>query len=314
MALHLVPRSLQYVMAVAEHGSIQAASRGIGLAASAIDRQIKLLEDRLGAQLFDRVSTGMSLTPVGEMLVLLGQRWQADENRIWSDVKQMQGLDVGHFKLVAMDSLMNGIVPDFLGRIADKYPRVRVDADVATPDDAADALSEGRSDIALAFNLRPRRDIHVVWSSPLPLHCVVATHHPLAQERSVNLSQVTKHAIVVQSRVLAIRRMLEARYSWIFSEGLPPIATNSLQLLKQLVVAGRHVALTSVLDVGPEILAGQLVAIPVVGQKIVPQNISVALSAQRVLPRVASTLAQDLATEVQTMLHDIEKTMASRQL
>ncbi|WP_323767524.1 LysR family transcriptional regulator [Marinovum sp.] len=306
MALHLVPRGLQYVLAVAEHGSIQAASRDIDIAASAIDRQIKLIEDRLGVPLFDRLPVGMKLTPVGEAMVLLARRWQADENRIWSDVKQMQGLDVGHFRLVAMDSLMNGIVPDFLGRVSERYPRVRVDVDVATPDDAAEALSEGQSDIALAFNLRPRRDIHVAWSTSLPLHCVAAPDHPLARERTVSLRQVTAHAIVIQSRVLAIRRMLEARYSWIFSEDLPPVATNSLQLLKHLVVAGRHVALTSVLDVAPELLAGELVAIPVKGQKIIPQNISVAHSAQRVLPRVAGMLAQDLAAEVQDLLRKIE--------
>jgi len=306
MALHLVPRGLQYVLAVADHGSIQAASRDIDIAASAIDRQIKLIEDRLGVPLFDRVPIGMKLTPVGEALVLLARRWQSDENRLWSDVKQMQGLDVGHFRLVAMDSLMNGIVPDFLGRVSDRYPRVRVDVDVATPDDAAAALSEGHSDIALVFNLRPRRDIHVAWSTSLPLHCVCAPDHPLAKERTVSLKQVTAHAIVIQSRVLAIRRMLEARYSWIFSEDLPPVATNSLQLLKQLVVAGRHVALTSVLDVAPELLAGGLVAIPVKGPKIIPQTISVAHSAQRVLPRVASMLAASLATDVQALLREIE--------
>jgi DNA-binding transcriptional LysR family regulator len=306
MALHLVPRGLQYVIAVAEQGSIQAASRDINIAASAIDRQIKLIEDRMGVPLFDRVPVGMKLTPVGEALVLLARRWQSDENRIWSDVRKMQGLDVGHFRLVAMDSLMNGIVPDFLGRVSENYPRVRVDVDVATPDDAAEALNGGLSDIALIFNLRPRRDIHVIWSKPLPLHCVAAPDHPLAKEPVVSLAQVTAHAIVIQSRVLSIRRMLEAQYSWIFSDDLPPIATNSLQLLKQLVLAGRHVALTSVLDVAPELIAGKLVAIPVKGQKIIPQSISVAHSAQRALPRVANILAQDLAADVQALLRKME--------
>ena len=82
MALHLVPRSLQHVEAVSTHGSIQAASRAIGIAASAIDRQVKLLEARLKVQLFDRTATGMSLSPAGEMLVVLARRWNVDENRI----------------------------------------------------------------------------------------------------------------------------------------------------------------------------------------------------------------------------------------
>ena len=73
MALHLVPRSLVYVEAVAEHCSVQGASRAIGIAASAIDRQIVLVEERLGVQLFDRMTTGMALTPAAEILVEIGR-------------------------------------------------------------------------------------------------------------------------------------------------------------------------------------------------------------------------------------------------
>ncbi|MGE4325313.1 MAG: hypothetical protein AB7E21_04290 [Pseudodonghicola sp.] len=75
------------------------------------------------------------------------------------------------------------------------------------------------------------------------------------------LTEVNGHATVVQSRALAIRRMLEARHSWIFSEGAPPVK----------------------------------------GQKIVPQSISIAISAQQVLPRVAGTLAQDLSEAMQAI-------------
>lgn len=312
MSLHLVPRSLQYAAAVADHGSIQAASRALGIAASAIDRQIKLLEGRLGAPLFDRLPTGMALTSAGEMMVLLARRWQGDEERIWSDVKRMQGLDMGHIRLAAMDSLMNGVAPQFLRRVSETYPRVRIDVEVATPDEAAAALVEGRADIALAFNLRPQRDLHMVWSAALPLHCVTAPEHPLAAETRVSLTQVSAHAMVVQSRALAIRRMLEARHGWMFTDGPLPVVTNSLQLLKQLAVAGRHAALTSVLDAAPEILDGRLTAVPVEGPQIMPQSISVAVSAQRVLPRIASLLAEALAEEVDTALREVNAALAAQ--
>ncbi|WP_161555756.1 LysR family transcriptional regulator [Mangrovicoccus ximenensis] len=307
MALHLVPRGLLYVEAVAEHGSIQAASRATGIAASAIDRQVKLLEDRLGVQLFDRQTRGMALSAAGEMFVLLAQRWRADEAQLLSDVKQMQGVDLGHIRLATMDSLVNGLVPRFLAEIAARYPRVRVDVEVATPDDAAAALEEGQCDMVLAFNLRPHRDFHVLWSAELPLCCVVAPSHPLAARGAVALKEVREHAIVVQSRALAIRRILEARHSWIFSEGPPPVVTNSLQLLKQLVTAGSHVALTSEMDAAPELLDGRAVALPVEGQKIAAQSISMAVNARRSLPRIASKVADCLAAEAQATLETLRR-------
>ena len=302
MALHLVPRGLNYVEAVAEHGSIQGASRATGIAASAIDRQIKLLEDRLGVPLFDRLSTGMTLSPVGEMFVVLTRRWKADENRIWSDVKQMQGVDLGHIRLVTMDSLVNSVLPRFLRHVADIYPRVRIDVEIGTPDDAVAALEAGNADVALAFNVRAQRDLHLMWSDELPLLYVLSPGHPLAGEKEVRLSQVRDHPIAVQSPSLAIRRMLEARHGWVFSGDRPPVVTNSLQLLKQLVVSGSHAALTSELDVAQELLDGKLVAIPVAGQNVGPQNIALAISARRALPRIATRVADLLAGDIAATL------------
>jgi len=44
MALDLVPRGLLHLLAVAEHGSVQAASWATGIFGSAIARRIVLLE------------------------------------------------------------------------------------------------------------------------------------------------------------------------------------------------------------------------------------------------------------------------------
>lgn len=305
MSLHLVPRGLLYVEAVAEHGSIQAASRGLGIAASAIDRQIILIEERLGVQLFDRIPTGMELSPAGEMLVVLSRRWRADENRVWSDVKRMQGVDLGHIRLVAMDSLANWTIPRFLSRVAADYPKVRIDVEIATPDLAVTALDEGGADIALTFNLRPQRDIHVIWTEDLPLICIVAADHPMAGRAETTLQDVRRFPLVLQSRSLAIRRILEARHVSMGSGERPPIVTNSLQLLKQLVAAGPYAALTSEVDAASEILSGRLLAIDVSEAPLAKQSISVAVSSRRALPRICRVVADALVEEMEACLDDV---------
>lgn len=305
MSLHLVPRVLNYIEAVAEHGSIQAASRAINISASAIDRQIVLLEDRLDVQLFDRDSTGMELTVAGEMFVVLSRRWRADENRIFSDVNQMQGVDMGEVRLVTMDSLVNGLIPGFLAKVARDYPRVQIDVEIATPDEALATLIEGKADLALGFNFRPARNIHVLWTTDLPLVCIAAPDHPLASSQRVRIKEVRAHPLVVQSQSLAIRRILDARYPWMFTQARPPVVTNSLQLLKQLVVSGGHVALTSKLDAAPELAGGQLVAMPIVDQAATSQTISLAVSAHRTLPKICRTISSVLEIEITSVLESI---------
>ena len=59
-------RQLEYFCAVAEEKSISAAARKLHVAQPPISRQIALLEDELGAQLFRRGNKGMLLTFTGD--------------------------------------------------------------------------------------------------------------------------------------------------------------------------------------------------------------------------------------------------------
>ena len=304
MSLHLVPRALRYVEAVAENGSIQAASRALAISASAIDRQIKLLEDRLDVQLFDRQATGMETTAVGEMFIVLARRWQADENAIWSDVKQMQGVDLGLVRMATMDSLANGPLPRLLSTIAHTFPRVQMEVEIMTPDEAVVALNDGLADLALGFNLKPARDLHMLWTADLPLVCVCSPDHPIARMSSIQIKEVRAYPLVVQSRALAIRRMLEAQHTWLFADAPPPLVTNSLQLLKQMVAAGTHVALTSELDASSELASGKLVAIPISGANIRNQSISLAVSVKRSLPRICTTVSKVLIGEMSAIVQE----------
>ena len=66
-------------------GFVQAAAREVSISASAIDRQIMMLEEDLGVPLFERLPRGMRLTAAGELLLALSQRWKADLAAAYDD-------------------------------------------------------------------------------------------------------------------------------------------------------------------------------------------------------------------------------------
>src|ERR1700745_662499 len=111
MRASLVPSALRYVDQVARSGSIQRAAKEMNIAASAINRQILLLERDLGVALFDRVARGMRLTGAGDTVVTLARRWRSDERRADADLKRLLGINQGHVRLIAMDSHANGFLP-----------------------------------------------------------------------------------------------------------------------------------------------------------------------------------------------------------
>jgi DNA-binding transcriptional LysR family regulator len=126
----------------------------------------------------------------------------------------------------------------------------------------------------------------------------------------VTLQDVADWPLAAQSRVLAIRRYLESKHSWLLAQAKPPLVTNSLQLVKSLVRSGSHVAITSELDVGPELLAGDVRFIPLKDRNASPQTISVALCTNRSLPRIAKMVADILSEQVASYLQLVRQASA----
>jgi len=303
----LHPKALRYVHAVAQSGSVQAAAREVSISASAVNRQILLLEEDLGLPLFERLPRGMRLTAAGELLLALSQRWKADLNRTLSEIKQLQGVHQGQLRLAAMDSHANGFLPEFVLAASREHPGIQLEVDIVSPDEAVEMLVKGAVDLAVAFNIKPQREVNLVWSTELPLGCAVASGHPLAGERRLALKDVAAWPLAVQSRALAIRHYLERRHGWLLEQARPPLVTNSLQLVKSLVCGGGHVALTSELDMGPEILAGTVRFVPLRDRNALPQTVGVATCAARSLPRIGRIVADLLAAQVKSYLERVRR-------
>ncbi|HET9205716.1 MAG TPA: LysR family transcriptional regulator, partial [Burkholderiaceae bacterium] len=60
---------LKYFVEVARSGSIRKAAQNLYVASSAINRQIRKLEEELGTELFDRLPSGMRLNAAGERVL-----------------------------------------------------------------------------------------------------------------------------------------------------------------------------------------------------------------------------------------------------
>lgn len=303
MPLHILPRSLHYLETVARLGSIQAASRALGIAASAIDRQIIGLEQDCQAPLFERHPRGMRLTAAGETAVLLARRWRADEDRLSDEIREMQGTHQGTVRLAAMDSLSNSVLPTLVERVAKDHPRINLSIDIMSPQQAARELDQATVDLAIAFNLVADKSRHVLWTTPLPFGCVIGKGHPLWGAPSVTLREAAKHPIAAQSHVLPVREYLNKSYGWLFDPVKPTLVTNSHQLLKQVLKQGNLMAITSQMDVVEELLSGDLSFAPIQEKGIKPQSLSVVVDSRRSLSHAARLIGEILTDIVERNLN-----------
>ena len=65
---------LEYAIAVSKHGSISRAAQYLFLSQPYLSSMIKSLEEELGYKIFERTSSGITLTPEGEMFIRSARR------------------------------------------------------------------------------------------------------------------------------------------------------------------------------------------------------------------------------------------------
>lgn len=74
MSTHITLRQFRYFVAVAESGSVAAASRMLSIAQSALTKSLLELEAELGSPLFLRSPKGMTLTPQGHRFLVSARK------------------------------------------------------------------------------------------------------------------------------------------------------------------------------------------------------------------------------------------------
>lgn len=280
MTLHLVPRSLQYLEQVAHLGSIQAASRELGISASAIHRQITMIEESLGETLFERGAKGMTLTYVGRLILDMARNWRLDSAKVQTIIQTHRGIEHGHLRIAAMDSMVNGFVFELVEKIAKDLPKVTLEIEILSPGNAVKGVINGDFDIAAVANAAPSEHLEFHWSREFPLGCIAAPAHAVATKSKIDFEELIKHPVVFQSKSLAIRNLLDAHHGWIFERAENSVVVNSIQLMKLLVMSNQYVAVTSELDAGPEISSGRLKFIPISEKDVFKQTISLVSNAQ----------------------------------
>ncbi len=186
MELH----QLRYFVAVAEQRHFTKAARELAVAQPSVSKQIRRLEDELGAPLFHRMRGNVSLTPAGEALLPLARRVLVDVAGAESEVQGLTEMRRGRLSVGATPSLSTTLVPQALARYHQSYPGIELVLHEAGSHDLVGELEHGVLDVALVI-LPMHHDI--LETTPLlreELVLAVPKSHPLARRRSVSIAEL----------------------------------------------------------------------------------------------------------------------------
>lgn len=206
-------RQISYFIAVAEEKNIGRASARVPLSPSALARQIILLEEELGAELFVRTRSGVELTPAGEVYLRHAYQLRARLEQIEEDVRSAAQTSARKLNIGIIGSGKIGIPFQILAKFAMEYPDIQtVLHQIPFRQQQVQALQQGK--ILAAFNsgFSKSSELSVEVVCREPLCAVLSERHPLALKSSICLADL-QDCKIVGAREISTREQLGSSIS-----------------------------------------------------------------------------------------------------
>lgn len=238
---------------VARTGNMSAAGREMGLSPAVVSKRISLLEERLGARLFQRTTRQLTLTETGEgyfrrVVDILSLIAEADDF-----VSRRNTNPRGQLKLTAPTSFSRFHLTPYLSRFLSIYPEIQLD--IHLTDNFVDIIRDG-FDIAIrigelqdsslvARKLSP--DTRVIVASPeyLEKNGTPKTLKDLENHNCLNAGAQELWTVDGPGGSHEIRVRGNIR-------------SNSADLIREALIAGMGIGLRGTWEIGQEIRNGKL--------------------------------------------------------
>ncbi|TCV00571.1 LysR family transcriptional regulator [Paracandidimonas soli] len=276
--------AFKYFMEVAKRGSLSAASESLGVAISAISRQISHLEQRVGAALFERGVRGMVLTLAGQVLLTHAQRQVLETEAALQEISKLQGMEQSHIRIACSQGLANEMVPK---AIAD-FQRLRPGTTFALwgggAAGASDRVAMGESDMAITFSTRPVSNVTVHYAHRSPALAVMHKNHPLAQRSRLSLMELKEYPIALTDASTSTRKLFDMACNMNGLQIEPILNSNYAEALHAYVRNGLGVLFASYVSIADRLARNDLVAIPVTDAEMHSRSVQVQLMKGRLLP------------------------------
>jgi LysR family pca operon transcriptional activator len=229
-------QQLRHLLAVAEHASFHRAAEVLHISQQALSASIGKLEESVGAALFDRGPSGVTLTPSGARLVPRAKLICSEALRAEQEIREIEDAHVGTVRIGIGAFFADRLVPVFLANYLKEYPNLSMTILDAPSTDLFAALIQGEIDFSIStpspgLEIPYELEHEVLFTMPTAVYMRVG--HPLANARLLDPEHLADYSWVVAP---AHAENLSAAFS---KMGLPPphrlIKTDSLPVLRYFV-------------------------------------------------------------------------------
>jgi len=239
---------LRSFVAVAAHRNFTRAAQAIGRTQSAVSLQIKRLEDIVEKRLFERSRQSVSITQVGEALLVYANRILAANDAALSHLKRPEA--EGLVRIGAPDDYATFLIPPILSALRKENPRLQFEVTCDNASDLLPMLGQGQLDVVIATH-RPEAVAGQIARYE-PLHWVASPDFMDDPDASLSLVLFPTGCVC---RDIALEALQRIDRSWRIA-----YSTRSLGLMERAILDSSSVSVmeASVIPPGLKIVDGQV--------------------------------------------------------
>lgn len=264
-------RQLRYFVAIADSGSFTKAAERVYVAQSALSHQLAQLEEELGVDLFERSRRGVELTEAGQRFFPHAVSILRQTEEALVSARSTRQEPEGKVVFGIPHSASAALALPLLRAVRQRFPRVTLELTEELTGNLSRQLRTGQIALAVLFD-----DGHLggfavtrVLSEQLCLIEPAASAVAGRPARRLTLKQALAQPLILPASPHGVRPIIEAAA---MAAGLPPPKVeadiSSISILRTTLLAGLGRTLLPVMPLQPDIRAGVLRAVPVVGPRL----------------------------------------------
>ena len=231
--------ALKAFMAVAEQGSFSRAADQLFLTQPAVSKRIIKLEQQLKARLFDRIGRNVYLTVAGQHLLPKAKAILEAMADTVDELTNLSGRVGGQLRIATSHHISLHRLPKPLSKFIALYPQVELDIQFAESEVIYEGLLQGRWQLGI-ITLNPEPDTQIqqqaIWQDKMQF--VAAPEHPLTQQYSIELSQLSSFPALLSKTNTFTRSIVEQDFA---AQNLAlnvAMSTNNLDTIRMMVSIG----------------------------------------------------------------------------
>lgn len=215
-------RQLRYIHEVARHKfNITSAAEVLFTSQPGISKQIRLLEEELGVDIFQRNGKHLTdTTPAGARILEITERILYEVDNIKRAADEYRQTDRGTLSIATTHTQARYALPPTIKQFTARYPRVSFQLHQGAPQQIAHWAATGEADFAIATEAMEH------FSELIMLPCyhwnrciLVRPEHPLAQMKKLTLRAIAEHPVVTYTFGFTGRSQLDRAFK---VQGLHP--------------------------------------------------------------------------------------------